>query len=283
MEPPNFFSTLADRVGMALKRPDGEWMLLNGNQVLSVIIYYLLKQWKETGRLTGKEYIVSTIVTSELPVEIAKSCGVEAFKVLTGFKYIGSKIRELEGKKTFIGGGEESYGYMVGDFVRDKDAVGACSMIAEIAAWAVDQGKTFFDILVDIYKEYGFYKEGLLSVVRKGKSGAEEIQEMMRGYRQNPPAEINGSRVVRINDYQLHESTDVATGTKEHLDLPSSNVLQFFTEDGNKITVRPSGTEPKIKFYFGVKGELQQSADFDKVNAALDQKIEDIKHSMQLV
>ena len=273
----------ADRVGMALKRPDGEWMLLNGNQVLSVIIYYLMKQWKETGRLTGKEYIVSTIVTSELPVEIAKSCGVEAFKVLTGFKYIGSKIRELEGKKTFIGGGEESYGYMVGDFVRDKDAVGACSMIAEIAAWAVDQGKTFFDILVDIYKEYGFYKEGLLSVVRKGKSGAEEIQEMMRGYRQNPPAEINGSRVVRINDYQLHESTDVATGTKEHLDLPSSNVLQFFTEDGNKITVRPSGTEPKIKFYFGVKGELQQSADFDKVNAALDQKIEDIKHSMQLV
>ena len=273
----------ADRVGMALKRPDGEWMLLNGNQVLSVIIYYLMKQWKETGRLTGKEYIVSTIVTSELPVEIAKSCGVEAFKVLTGFKYIGSKIRELEGKKTFIGGGEESYGYMVGDFVRDKDAVGACSMIAEIAAWAVDQGKTFFDILVDIYKEYGFYKEGLLSVVRKGKSGAEEIQEMMRGYRQNPPAEINGSRVVRVNDYQLHESTDVATGTKEHLDLPSSNVLQFFTEDGNKITVRPSGTEPKIKFYFGVKGELQQSADFDKVNAALDQKIEDIKHSMQLV
>ncbi|MBQ2508775.1 MAG: phospho-sugar mutase, partial [Bacteroidales bacterium] len=155
--------------------------------------------------------------------------------------------------------------------------------IAEIAAWAASQGKTFFDVLVDLYKQFGFYKEGLLSVVRKGKSGAEEIQEMMRGYRQNPPAEINGSRVVRVNDYQLHESTDVATGTKEHLDLPSSNVLQFFTEDGNKITVRPSGTEPKIKFYFGVKGELQQSSDFDKVNAALDQKIEAIKQSMQLV
>lgn len=273
----------ADRVGMALKRPDGEWMLLNGNQVLSVIIYYLMKQWKETGKLTGQEYIVSTIVTSELPIEIAKSCGVEAYKVLTGFKFIGAKIRELEGKKTFIAGGEESYGYMVGDFVRDKDAVGACSMIAEIAAWAIDQGKTFFDVLVDIYKEYGFYKEGLLSVVRKGKSGAEEIQEMMRNYRQNPPAEINGSKVVRINDYQLHESTDLISGKKEHLDLPTSNVLQFFTKDGNKITVRPSGTEPKIKFYFGVKGELQNAADFDKVNAALDQKIEDIKKSMNLV
>lgn len=273
----------ADRVGMALKRPDGEWMLLNGNQVLSVIIYYLMKQWKETGKLTGQEYIVSTIVTSELPIEIAKSCGVEAYKVLTGFKFIGAKIRELEGKKTFIAGGEESYGYMVGDFVRDKDAVGACSMIAEIAAWAIDQGKTFFDVLVDIYKEYGFYKEGLLSVVRKGKSGAEEIQEMMRNYRQNPPAEINGSKVVRINDYQLHESTDLISGKKEHLDLPTSNVLQFFTKDGNKITVRPSGTEPKIKFYFGVKGELQNAADFDKVNAALDQKIENIKKSMNLV
>ncbi len=273
----------ADRVGMALKRPDGEWMLLNGNQVLSVIIYYLMKQWKETGKLTGKEYIVSTIVTSELPVEIAKSCGVEAYKVLTGFKFIGAKIRELEGKKTFIGGGEESYGYMVGDFVRDKDAVGACSMIAEIAAWAVDQGKTFFDVLVDIYKEYGFYKEGLLSVVRKGKSGAEEIQEMMRNYRQNPPAEINGSKVIRINDYQLKESTDMLTGKKEALDLPKSNVLQFFTEDGNKVTVRPSGTEPKIKFYFGVKGQLNDAADFDQVNAALDQKIEDIKQSMHLI
>ena len=273
----------ADRVGMALKRPDGEWILLNGNQVLSVIIYYLMKQWKETGKLTGKEYIVSTIVTSELPVEIAKSCGVEAYKVLTGFKFIGAKIRELEGTMTFIGGGEESYGYMVGDFVRDKDAVGACSMIAEIAAWAVDQGKTFFDVLVDIYKEYGFYKEGLLSVVRKGKSGAEEIQEMMRNYRQNPPASINGSKVIRINDYQLKESTDVLTGKKEALDLPKSNVLQFFTEDGNKVTVRPSGTEPKIKFYFGVKGQLNNAADFDQVNAALDQKIEAIKQSMHLI
>jgi len=273
----------ADRVGVAVKRPDGEWMLLNGNQTMSVLIYYLLKQWKETGRLTGKEFIVKTIVTSELPADIAKRVGVKVYDVLTGFKFIGDKIRELEGKEVFIGGGEESYGYMIGDFVRDKDAVAACSMIAEIAAWAAEQGKTFFDVLVDLYTEYGFYKEGLLSVVRKGKSGAEEIQQMMKDYRENPPKEIDGERVVCIKDYKLHESTDLVTGKKEHIDLPASNVLQFFTDKGNKVTVRPSGTEPKIKFYFGVKGTLESKADFDKVNNALDGKIEAIKRSMKLV
>ena len=273
----------ADRVGVAVKRPDGEWMLLNGNQTMSVLIYYLLKQWKETGRLTGKEFIVKTIVTSELPADIAKRVGVKVYDVLTGFKFIGDKIRELEGKEVFIGGGEESYGYMIGDFVRDKDAVAACSMIAEIAAWAAEQGKTFFDVLVDLYTEYGFYKEGLLSVVRKGKSGAEEIQQMMKDYRENPPKEIDGERVVCIKDYKLHESTDLVTGQKERIDLPTSNVLQFFTDKGNKVTVRPSGTEPKIKFYFGVKGTLESKADFDKVNNALDGKIEVIKRSMKLV
>ena len=273
----------ADRVGVAVKRPDGEWMLLNGNQTMSVLIYYLLKQWKETGRLTGKEFIVKTIVTSELPADIAKRVGVKVYDVLTGFKFIGDKIRELEGKEVFIGGGEESYGYMIGDFVRDKDAVAACSMIAEIAAWAAEQGKTFFDVLVDLYTEYGFYKEGLLSVVRKGKSGAEEIQQMMKDYRENPPKEIDGERVVCIKDYKLHESTDLVTGQKERIDLPTSNVLQFFTDKGNKVTVRPSGTEPKIKFYFGVKGTLESKADFDKVNNALDSKIEAIKRSMKLV
>ena len=273
----------ADRVGVAVKRPDGEWMLLNGNQTMSVLIYYLLKQWKETGRLTGKEFIVKTIVTSELPADIAKRVGVKVYDVLTGFKFIGDKIRELEGKEVFIGGGEESYGYMIGDFVRDKDAVAACSMIAEIAAWAAEQGKTFFDVLVDLYTEYGFYKEGLLSVVRKGKSGAEEIQQMMKDYRENPPKEIDGERVVCIKDYKLHESTDLVTGQKERIDLPASNVLQFFTDKGNKVTVRPSGTEPKIKFYFGVKGTLESKADFDKVNNALDGKIEAIKRSMNLV
>ena len=273
----------ADRVGVAVRRPDGEWMLLNGNQTLSVLIYYLMHELKGTDRLKGKEYIIKTIVTSELPADIAKRAGVKVYDVLTGFKFIGDKIRQLEGIETFIGGGEESYGYMIGDFVRDKDAVSACSMIAEIAAWGAEQGKTFYDILVDIYREYGFYKEGLLSVVRKGKSGAEEIQEMMRQYRENPPAEIDGERVVCIKDYKLHESTDLLTGAKEHLDLPTSNVLQFFTDKGNKVTVRPSGTEPKIKYYFGVKGQLVDSADFDRVNNALDAKIESIKQSMGLV
>ena len=268
----------ADRVGVAVKRPDGEWMLLNGNQTMSVLIYYLLKEWKETGRLTGKEFIVKTIVTSELPADIAKRVGVKVYDVLTGFKFIGDKIRELEGKEVFIGGGEESYGYMIGDFVRDKDAVAACSMIAEIAA----QGKTFFDVLVDLYTEYGFYKEGGLSVVRKGKSGAEEIQQMMKDYRENPPKEIDGEKVVCIKDYKLHESIDTVTGKKETIDLPASNVLQYFTDKGNKVTVRPSGTEPKIKFYFGVKGELPNKEGFDKTNAALDAKIEEIKKSMNL-
>ena len=272
----------ADRIGVAVKRPDGEWMLLNGNQTLSVLIYYLMKEWKETNRLTGKEYIVKTIVTSELPADIAKKVGVKVYDVLTGFKFIGAKILELEGKEVFIGGGEESYGCMIGDFVRDKDAVAGCSMIAEIAAWAAEQGKTFFDILVDIYKEYGFYKEGLLSVVRKGKSGAEEIQQMMKNYRENPPKEINGERVVCLKDYKLHESIDLTTGKKERIDLPTSNVLQFFTEKGNKVTVRPSGTEPKIKFYFSVKGTLESKEDFDKVNNALDGKIEEIKRSLNL-
>lgn len=273
----------ADRVGVAVKRPDGEWMLLNGNQTLSVIIYYLVHEWSRNGKLNGDEYIIKTIVTSELPADIAKSADIKVYDVLTGFKFIGAKIRELEGKETFIGGGEESYGYMIGDFVRDKDAVAACSMIAEIAAWAADQQKSFYDVLVDIYLEYGFYKEGLLSVVRKGKSGAEEIQQMMKDYRTNPPTFIDGEKVVRIKDYKLHEDVNLLTGEKQTLDLPSSNVLQFFTEKGNKITVRPSGTEPKIKFYFGVKGSLQNRDDFAQVNAMLESKIESIKQSMKLV
>ena len=273
----------ADRVGVAVKRPDGEWMLLNGNQTLSMIIYYVTKQWKEKGLLTGKEYIIKTIVTSELPADIAKRLGIKVYDVLTGFKWIGAKIREMEGKEQFIAGGEESYGYMVGDFVRDKDAVSACCMIAEITAWAAEQGKTFFDVLVDLYKEYGFYKEGLLSVVRKGKSGAAEIQEMMRQYRENPPKTIDGSRVMRINDIESGTTTDLLTGKVEKIDLPKSNVLQFFTEEGCKVTVRPSGTEPKIKFYFGVKGELLKKEDFEMVCNRLDAKIESIKKDMNLI
>ena len=273
----------ADRVGVAVKRPDGEWMLLNGNQTMSVLFYYIVKQWQEKQMLTGNEFMVKTIVTSELPADIALRAGIKIYDVLTGFKFIGAKILELEGLETFIAGGEESYGYMIGDFVRDKDAVAACSMIAEIAAWARENGKTFFDVLVDIYKEYGFYKEGLVSVVRKGKSGAEEIQQMMRDYRSNPPAEIDGEKVVCIKDYQVLESKDLVSGTVTKINLPKSNVLQFFTDKGNKVTVRPSGTEPKIKFYFGVKGELCCKENFDKTNAALDGKIEAIKKSMKLV
>ena len=273
----------ADRVGVAVKRPDGEWMLLNGNQTMSVLIYYIVKQWQEKKMLTGNEFMVKTIVTSELPADIATRAGIKIYDVLTGFKFIGAKILELEGVEQFIAGGEESYGYMIGDFVRDKDAVAASSMIAEIAAWARENGKTFFDVLVDIYKEYGFYKEGLVSVVRKGKSGAEEIQQMMRDYRSNPPAEIDGEKVVCIKDYQTHESKALMSGKVTPIDLPKSNVLQFFTDKGNKVTVRPSGTEPKIKFYFGVKGELCCKENFDKTNTALDSKIESIKHSMKLV
>jgi phosphoglucomutase len=276
----------ADRVGVAVKRPDGEWMLLNGNQTMSVLFYYIVKQWQEKKMLTGNEFMVKTIVTSELPADIATRAGIKIYDVLTGFKFIGAKILELEGVETFIAGGEESYGYMIGDFVRDKDAVAACSMIAEIAAWARENGKTFFDVLVDIYREYGFYKEGLVSVVRKGKSGAEEIQQMMRDYRSNPPAEIDGEKVICIKDYQTHESrTEVESGKwkVENITLPTSNVLQFFTDKGNKITVRPSGTEPKIKFYFSVKGALCCKGNFDTTNDALDAKIESIKKSMNLV
>ena len=273
----------ADRVGVAVKRPDGEWMLLNGNQTMSVLFYYIVKQWQEKKMLTGNEFMVKTIVTSELPADIATRAGIKIYDVLTGFKFIGSKILELEGIETFIAGGEESYGYMIGDFVRDKDAVAACSMIAEIAAWARENGKTFFDVLVDIYKEYGFYKEGLVSVVRKGKSGAEEIQQMMRDYRNNPPAEIDGEKVICLKDYQVLESKDLISGKVTKINLPKSNVLQFFTDKGNKITVRPSGTEPKIKFYFSVKGELCCKDCFDKTNTALDGKIESIKKSMNLV
>ena len=273
----------ADRVGVAVKRPDGEWMLLNGNQTMSVLFYYIVKQWQEKQLLSGNEFMVKTIVTSELPADIATRAGIKIYDVLTGFKFIGAKILELEGLEHFIAGGEESYGYMIGDFVRDKDAVSACCMIAEIAAWATEQGKSFYDVLVDIYKEYGFYKEGLVSVVRKGKSGAEEIQQMMRDYRSNPPAEIDGEKVVCIKDYQSSESKDLVSGRVDKIDLPKSNVLQFFTERGNKITVRPSGTEPKIKFYFSVKSDLCCKDCFDKTDAALDTKIESIKKSMNLV
>lgn len=271
----------ADRVGIAVRDGD-DFVLLNGNQAATLLIYYLLTKWNENGKLKGKEYIVKTIVTSELLVDIANKYNVKYYDVLTGFKYIADIIKQLEGKETFIGGGEESYGYLVGDFVRDKDAVISCAMIAETAAWAKDQGLGMLELLKQIYVEFGFYKEKLVSVVRKGKSGAEEIQKMMSDFRATPPTHMGGSRIVMIKDYQSSESIDLINNTKTVINQPTSNVLQFFTEDGSKVSVRPSGTEPKIKFYFGLKGKLDKIEDYDKVNDELQQKIDLIVEELGL-
>lgn len=271
----------ADRVGIAVKNLHENLVLLNGNQTASVLFYYMLTMWDKKEKLTGKEFIVKTIVTTELASAIAKKFGVECFDCLTGFKWIANVIRENEGKKTFIVGGEESYGYMIGDFVRDKDAVASCAMIAEVAAWAASQRKSFFDILVDIYLEFGFYKESLLSVTKKGKAGAEEIQKMMENFRTKPPKKIDGSDVVLIKDYLESKSRD-AEGNESPIDLPKSNVLQFFTADGTKISMRPSGTEPKIKFYFGVKAPLHSREEYDEVNEKLEMKIESVIKDLKL-
>ncbi len=272
----------ADRIGVGVKDLDGNYILLNGNQTAALLTYYLIKQWQLKGKLTGNEYIVKTIVTSELLGDIARSAGVEYFDCLTGFKWIAEVIRNLEGKKTFIGGGEESYGYMIGDFVRDKDAVTACCIFAECAAWAGSKGKSLYELLLDIYLEYGLYKENLVNVVKKGMSGQAEIKAMMEGFRANPPKEIAGSQVTLMNDFQLRQATDVVTGNVTPIALPKSDVLQFFLADGSKISMRPSGTEPKIKFYFSVRAELHAVADFKKVEAKLDGRIEEIIVSMGL-
>ncbi|MDY0024776.1 MAG: phospho-sugar mutase [Lentimicrobium sp.] len=272
----------ADRVGMGVRDNAGNYILLNGNQSASLLIYYLLSQWKAKGKLTGKEFIAKTIVTSELLKDIADSFEVETFDVLTGFKYIAEVIRENEGKKQFIGGGEESYGYLIGDAVRDKDAVASCAMLCETAAWAREQGLSMYQMLIDIYHEYGFYLEELVSITKKGKSGAEEIQQMMADYRSNPPKEINGIKVVKIKDYLIQKEQHVSSGEVKPIDLPKSDVLQFFLEGGSKITVRPSGTEPKIKFYFGVKGQLLDKAKFDEVNRKMREKLEELIDAMKL-
>ncbi len=271
----------ADRVGIAVRNGD-DFVLLNGNQAASLLINYLLTKWNENGKLTGNEYIVKTIVTSELLFDIADKYNIEHFDVLTGFKYIADIIKRYEGKKTFIGGGEESYGYLVGDFVRDKDAVISCSMIAETAVWAADKGVSMLEMLKDLYMEFGFYKEKLISVVRKGKSGAEEIKKIMDDFRSNPPESLGGSPVVVIKDYQSSVSNNLVTGEETPIDLPKSNVLQFFTKEGSKVSVRPSGTEPKIKFYFGIKGTLESRDDYDKVNNALSAKIDSIVKELGL-
>ena len=272
----------ADRVGIAIRNDRNEMILLNGNQTAALLFYYILNRWQALGKITGNEFIVSTIVTTQLLSEIAASFGVEYFECLTGFKFIANVIRQHEGKKTFILGGEESYGYLIGDFVRDKDAISACAMIAETAAWMAGQGKTLYDLLMEVYLKYGLFKEGLISVTRKGKSGAEEIQQMMVNYRQAPPAMINNSRVVTIRDYLLSVEKSVVTGQEKPIRQPESNVLQFILEDGSIISVRPSGTEPKIKFYFGVREPLASLDAFETVSAKLGGKIAGIISSMKL-
>jgi len=272
----------ADRVGIAIRDENGKLILVNGHQTASLITYYLLSQWSERGKLTGKEYIVKTIVTTELMADMARHYKVPYWDVLTGFKFIADIIRRNEDKMTFIGGGEESYGFMIGDFVRDKDAVTSCCIIAEIAAWAQDRGKSMYGILMEMYMKFSLYQESLINVVKKGKSGAEEIQQMMIEFRNNPPVRLNGSRVVTIRDYLKQESIDLATGVKSPLDLPQSNVLQFLLEDGSKISVRPSGTEPKIKFYFSVFDQLDRREDYKKVKEKLEKRIKSIKSELRL-
>lgn len=266
----------SDRVGIAIKNPDGEFELLNGNQTASLIIFYLLTKWKEAGKLRGKEFIVKTIVTTELLAAIAEDFNTAYFDVLTGFKFIGEKIRLLEGEKQFIGGGEESYGYLIGDYARDKDAVVSCCIIAETMAWAHDQGKTMYDLLIDIYMKYGFYREKLISVTKKGKEGMEEIQQMMENFRTQTPAKLGGSKVIKIKDYKSGEEKDIDSVKIQKIDLPESNVIQIFTESGSIVTMRPSGTEPKIKFYFGVKDDLKDKSEFLAKKEELDGRIQKI-------
>ena len=272
----------ADRVGIGAKNSHGVFQLINGNQAASLLIYYMLKMWSEKDKLDGGQFVIKTIVTTDLIMDIAKKFGVDSYETLTGFKYIAAVIKELEGKKKFIVGGEESYGYLIGDFVRDKDAIASCAMLAEMAAWAKENGMSIFDLLAEVYKEFGFYQESLLSITRKGKSGAEEIEEMMKNMRANPPKTIHGSPVVKVFDYQSSEVTDLGTGSTVKLDFPTSNVLQYTTEDGTKISARPSGTEPKIKFYFSVKAPLETKNDFDKVQESLNKKIENIIEELSL-
>ena len=272
----------ADRVGIAVRNLKGEMILLNGNMTGSLLVHYLLSQWKALNKLDGKQFVVKTIVTTELIKRMADAYQVPCYDVLTGFKYIAEKIKENEGKASFIGGGEESYGYLAGDFVRDKDAVIACCLIAEMTAFYANQGKSLYQMLLEIYHEYGFYKEDLLSLTKQGKSGAEEIAAMMVNYRNNPPKEIGGQKVVLMKDIQAGIAYHLDKGTQETIALPKSNVLQFFTADGSKITVRPSGTEPKIKFYFGVIGQLPDVQQYDKANAALQTKIKGIIEEMKL-
>ena len=272
----------ADRVGMACKNDKGEWVLINGNQTCMIFLWYIIANRKATGKLKPTDFIVKTIVTTELIKKIADKQGVEMRDCYTGFKWIAREILLSEGKQQDIGGGEESYGFLAEDFVRDKDAVSACSLLAEICAYAKDKGKTLYDILMDIYKEYGFSKEFTINVERPGKSGAEEIQNMMTNFRANPPKELGGSRVVLWKDYKTLQATD-AEGNTTALNMPeTSNVLQWFCDDDTKVSVRPSGTEPKIKFYIEVKGTMNDASQYEQLDREGAAKVEAIKKSLGL-
>ena len=272
----------ADRVGMACKNDKGEWVLINGNQTCLLFLYYIITNRIKTGKMKPNDFIVKTIVTTEVIKKIADKNHIEMRDCYTGFKWIANEIRKSEGKQQYIGGGEESYGFMAQDFVRDKDAVSACSLLAEICAYAKDQGKTLYELLMDIYLEYGFSKEFTINVVKPGKSGADEIKAMMENFRSNPPKEIAGSKVIIAKDYKTLEQTD-GNGVVTKLDMPeTSNVLQWFCEDGTKVSVRPSGTEPKIKFYLEVKGEMKCAGCYERCNKEADEKIEEIKKSLGL-
>ncbi|WP_439487281.1 phospho-sugar mutase [Algoriphagus sp.] len=266
-----------DRYAAAVPNDAGDFELLNGNQTGAFLTYYLLSQWKKSGKLNGKQFMVNTIVTTELIDKICEGFGVTCYSVLTGFKNIAAIIKDLEGKETFIGGGEESYGYLVGDFVRDKDGVSACAMVAEAIAYYKTEGKTVFDVLADIYAQFGFYKESLISVTKKGKDGAEQIQALMTDFRHHPPAEMNGIKVVKIVDVKESTVKDLTTGKTEKLDMDKSNVMQFYLADGSKISARPSGTEPKIKYYFSVNAHLSAITEYRKVKAELNERLEGLK------
>lgn len=262
-----------DRVGIGVRKSDGEFILLNGNQAFSLMMYFILRNLKDR----SNTYIAKTIVTSELVDTMAERMGIECYNTLTGFKYIASLMGKFEGKKRFVAAGEESYGYMAGDFVRDKDAVSACAFFAAMAASSTEEQKSMYDWLIDMYVEFGFYKEHLLNLTRKGQQGEQEIKAMMEKFRNNPPAEITGSRVVRILDYKSLEEKDLVKGTSSKLDFPVSDVLQFYLADGTKVSVRPSGTEPKIKFYIAVKTDLPSRSEFEAADKKLDQRIKAIE------
>ncbi|MBQ8553887.1 MAG: phospho-sugar mutase [Alistipes sp.] len=274
----------ADRIGVALRTGTGEYVLLNGNQTLALLLSYQLTRWAERGELDGNQYVIKTIVTSQMANAVAAHFGVKCYDCLTGFKYIAKIIRENEATAKYIGGGEESFGYLAGDYVRDKDAVSACALAAEAAAWAKDtMGLTLYEWLQQLYVKYGFYRESLVSLVRKGKEGAEEIQKIMVDFRTTPPKMLAGSEVIIVRDYKSLEETNMRSGVVTPIDQDSSNVLQWITADGTIISVRPSGTEPKIKFYFGVKTELPSVEQYDDVEAALDAKMLRIKMDLGLI